>query len=127
MEKLLNRGLLGIPNHGADAGTLDGLRRSLAVVDQMLAEKAVEHEQHRSLMLTASAEAEALLDVALAIGREAARLRATTLPAVLDKLAIWHGLTEDDGEDSDTAVRNGIVRSAIADLERVATPRRAPT
>ena len=122
MEKLLREGLVGIMRWGVDSvpNGLADLRQYLVGVHRMLAEKAEEHESSPELMLTAGAEVEVLLDLEQAIVRKAGEVPASSVPAVLEKLAIWELFAQGDNEES--ALGNALVQSAISDLRRLGHP-----
>jgi hypothetical protein len=122
VEKLLREGLLGMMDRDLRAMPRDlvDLRKCLAMVVDMLAEKASEHERTWALAAGAAAEVETLLQLESAIARRAAELRAGTLRAVLDKLAIWELLAQGDSDGEESSLGRPLLRSVIADLRRMA-------
>jgi hypothetical protein len=120
VEKLLDQGLLGILHRGLDGvpNGLGDLRHYLAAVIERRAEEAEEQGDRTTAML-ARAQVDTLLDIEAAILRRAAAVPATSLAAVLEKLAVWSLVAEQDDE-ADT-LGNALVRSAILDLRRLAT------
>jgi hypothetical protein len=119
VENLLDEGLLGILHRGLDGvpNGLEDLRRYLAAVIERLAEEA-EEQGDRTTAILARAQVDTLLDIETALLRRAAEVPATSLAAVLEKLAVWSLVAEQDDE-GDT-LGNALIRSVMLDLRRLA-------
>jgi hypothetical protein len=119
VEKLLNEGLLGILARGLDGvpNGLGDLRSYLASIVEALGDEA-EEQGDRTTALMSGARVDTLLDIEAAILRRAAEVPATSVDAVLAKLAVWDLVAEQD--DAADTLENALVRSAIGDLRRLA-------
>jgi hypothetical protein len=107
---------------GAEAlpADLHRLHGYLALIDELLAEKAREHEPNWPLALASAAEIETLQALECAVAERAIEVPARTLPGVLAKLDIWAQLEPGCEEDDLPSLRDLLVHSARRDIERLA-------
>ena len=99
-------------------GDIRALRGYVAMIGTLLEEKATELEPSWEQACAVAAEVETLQALELAVAERAIALAADSLEAVRSKLAIWEALGPDADEQAESA-RNRLVRSVMADLERL--------
>lgn len=116
-----NRLILAIrQGAGALPADLERLHGYVRMIDTLLAEKSRELETTLEAVDLAAAEIETLHRLGMAVAERAIGIRAESLAAVREKLAIWRALAP-GVEDADLASpRNRLILSVEADLERLA-------
>lgn len=114
--RALSEGMGALPE---DLAQLAGYLR---LIDELLNEKADEHEDSWRQLAASAAEIETLLALQIAVVERAIATRAETLPAVLLKFAVWRAYSDGDAQDDvaePAAPRNRLVHSIEADLQRI--------
>jgi hypothetical protein len=90
----------------------------LAVLRQLMDEKAWQVGENWETEVSAQSELEALLLLEERISGRVAGIRSHSLADVLGKFRIWDMLMEADG-DEDTALRDQVIRSIRCDIEQL--------
>ncbi len=97
-------------------GDIASLTGYLRLIQDLLGERAVEHEPSWALACASAAEIETLQALETTVVERAIGLRVGDLDGVLTKLAIWRQL----GEDSECRLRDRLILSLEDDLRRLA-------
>lgn len=118
---------MALVRQGPEAAGCDlaELHRHLARLREMLAQEAGERHPDWRTAIAAEAETETLLDLERAIACRASDISAEGLACVIAKLVIWEMVADDDTESDGSCPADRIVRSALADLRRIALSARA--
>lgn len=121
LTRALNEGVRALPED------LGQLVEYLRFIEDLLREKAQEHEPNWDLVEASGAEIETLQRLEATVVDQAVLLRADTLEAVLLKFEIWRGLGQAgegaDGDGGKASPRDRLMLSAEADLVRLARGR----
>ncbi len=123
----LEEGLVDALRAGAGVlpGDLGVLADCLRTIGILLAEKAMELEPSWDEALAVAAEIETLFDLETAVAERAIATPAASLAEVLAKLAIWKALSDNTGDGGPDTVRDRLVLSVAADLERLGRRQKA--
>ncbi len=96
------------------------LVRYLRLIESLLAEKASEIEPTWELACAAATEVETLHALEAAVAERVIAIEADGLEAIRGKLAIWRALADGDEDGDPASLRNRLILSVAADLERLA-------
>jgi hypothetical protein len=100
----------------ADVGCLRGYLR---MIEALLAEKAADLEPTWEQACAVAAEIETLQSLEAAVAERAIAIRAEDLATVGGKLAIWAALPPDADDADAGSLRNRLVLSVAADIDRL--------
>lgn len=109
LVRALRGGAAALPE---DIERLTGYMR---LIQQLLGEKAAEHEPTWAQACASAAEIETLQDLEAAVVERAISLRVDNLDGVLTKFGIWRALVEEETQ----GLRDRLVLSVEADIQSI--------
>ena len=111
LARAMRRGAAALPDD------LHRLQANLRLIDELLAEKALEHEPTWTMAEANAAEIETLQKLERVVVLKATETHSEGLPDVLVKLAMWEALAAGCDEGDEAPVRDRLIHSVKRDLQ----------